>query len=76
MTAEGMTARLGAESKPSQALNQCHILYNQHGRSQTLKTRNLNMLEQYNYVAAQCTELILWLGWLRSTDVFSLRIKI
>ena len=48
MTAKGMAARLGAESKPSQALNQRHILYNQHARSQTLKTSNLNILEQYN----------------------------
>ena len=75
MTAKGMAARLGAESKPSQALNQRHILYNQHARSQTLKASNLTRLEQYEYVAAQCAELILWLGWLRSTEVFSLRIQ-
>ena len=29
----------------------------------------------YDLVAAQCVELIAWLGWLRSTELFSLRME-
>ena len=73
-TAGGMASRLGTESRPSYALSQRHILWNQEARVRTLQLK-LSLEEQYNYTAAQCAELILWLGWLRSTEAFHLRVQ-
>lgn len=73
MTAGGMATRLGTESRPSQALNQRHILWNQEARKRILNDKDLTLMDKYLYTAAQCSELILWLGWLRSTEVFHLR---
>ena len=33
------------------------------------------MEQEYDYIAAQCAELMFWLGWLRSIEVFSLRVQ-
>ena len=72
MTSKGIASRLGTESNPSQALNQQHIIWNQTAISNYLKNNTLSVIQQYDYIAAQCVELILWLGWLRSSEVFSL----
>jgi len=74
MTAKGIASRLGTESRPSQALNQQHIIWNQKARSQYLQQHVLSNSKKYKYIAAQCAELLLWLGWLRSSEVFNLRI--
>ena len=72
MTAGGMSARLGTETKPSQALTAAHIQWNQRERTNYLsKTRALPVI--YCLVAAQCAELIAWLGWLRASELFHLR---
>ena len=75
MTAGGMAARLGTESRPSQALNQRQILWNQQARNNSLQVTNLTKMKQYEYIAANCAELILWLGWLRASEVFNLRVQ-
>ena len=72
-TASGMASRLGTESRPSLALNQRHIHWNQKARRRIL-TSNLSLLERYEQVAAQVAELVLWLGWLRSSETFGLRV--
>ena len=73
MTADGMASRLGTESRSSQALTHRHILWNQKFRAIFLRKTNLILFNKYEYVAAQCAELIAWLGWLRSRELFSLQ---
>ena len=67
-----MSARLGTETKPSQALTAAHIQWNQKQRTHYL-TKTLALPVIYNFVAAQCAELIAWLGWLRASELFHLR---
>ena len=74
LTASGIGSRLGTESKPSQALTYRHIKWNQQYRSHLLRSQT-SLYQQYTLVAAQCVELIAWLGWLRSTELFSLRLS-
>ena len=73
-TARGMASRLGTESRPSFALNQRHIHWNQLARVRLLDL-DLTLEEKYDCVAAQCAELIFWLGWLRSKETFTLRVE-
>ena len=72
-TASGMASRLGTESRPSLALNQRHIHWNQNARIRSLQTK-LSITERYEQVAAQVAELIFWLGWLRSSETFGIRV--
>ena len=73
-TARGMASRLGTESRPSFALNQRHIHWNQLARVRLLNL-DLTLEERYDCVAAQCAELIFWLGWLRSKETFTLQVE-
>ena len=73
-TASGMASRLGTESRPSLALNQRHVHWNQNARILSLRT-NLTLIERYEQVAAQVAELIFWLGWLRSSETFGIRVQ-
>ena len=59
MTAKGIASLLGTESRPSQALNQQHIIWNQKARSQYLQQHVLSNSKKYNYIATQCAELLL-----------------
>ena len=74
MTAGGIGSRLGTESKPSQALSHNHIHWNQNHRHHQLTSKSSLHLH-YEIVAAQCVELIAWLGWLRSSEIFNLKIE-
>ena len=68
-TASGIGSRLGTESRPSQALNALHIHWNQEHRGKLLRSTS-SLHVQYDIVAAQCVELLAWLGWLRATEIF------
>ena len=72
MTAGGIGSRLGTESRPSQALSHSHVHWNQNHRLHQL-TSNSSLLLHYEIVAAQCVELIAWLGWLCSSEIFNLK---
>ena len=74
MTAGGIGSRLGTESRPSQALSHHHIHWNQQHRCNQL-TSNSSLLLHYEIVSAQCVELIAWLGWLRSSEIFNLKME-
>jgi len=69
ITASGIGSRLGTESRPSQALNQYHIHWNQNHRANLLRSVTSPHVK-YDLVAAQCVELFAWLGWLRSSEIF------
>ena len=71
LTASGIGYRLGIESRPSQALNYRHIHWNQRHRESLLQSQ-LSLHVQYDIVAAQCVELLAWLGWLRSSEIFNM----
>ena len=73
MTAGDIASRLGTESRPSHPLSHQHIHWNQKYRSNLLNAQS-SLLLQYEIVAAQCVELIAWLGWLRSSELFKLTI--
>ena len=74
LTASGIGARLGTESRPSQALNYHHIHWNQNHRAKLINS-NPSLQIQYDLVAAQCVELLAWLGWLRASETFSMRMS-
>ena len=74
LTAGGIAARLGTESRPSQALVSRHIHWNQKYRTKLLETHT-SLHAQYEIVAAQCVELLAWLGWLRSSETFNIRLE-
>ena len=62
---------MGTESRLFQALNQYHIHWNQNHRATLL--RSVTSLQvKYDLVAAQCIELLAWLGWLRSSETFNM----
>ena len=71
-TASGLGSRLGTESRPSQALTYQHLTWNQQYRRNLLRSCT-SLLATYDLVAAQCVELIAWLGWLRASELFNLR---
>ena len=73
LTAGGISARLGTESRPSQALVARHIHWNQHYRHKLLAS-DLTLHVQYELLCAQCVELFAWLGWLRSSEIFNMRL--
>ena len=60
-TASGIGSRLGTEYRPSQALTYLHITWNQKYRSNLLRSCT-SPHATYDLVAAQCVELIAWLG--------------
>ena len=74
MTAGGIGSRLGTESRPSQPLSHHHIHWNQQYRRNLLSPQS-SLLLQYEVIAAQCVELIAWLGWLRSSELFNLKVE-
>ena len=74
MTAGGIGSRLGTESRPSQPLSHHHVHWNQNYRLHLLTSKS-SLLLQYEIVAAQCIELIAWLGWLRSSELFNLKVE-
>ena len=73
LTAGGISARLGTESRPYQALVARHIHWNQHYRRKLLVS-NPSSHVQYEIASAQCVELFAWLGWLRSSEIFNMRL--
>ena len=73
LTVGGISARLGTESRPSQALVARHIHWNQHYRRKLLAS-NPSSHVQYEIASAQCVELFAWLGWLRSSEIFNMRL--
>ena len=73
-TASGLGSRLGTESRPSQALTYAHITWNQKYRSTLLRSCT-SLHASYELVGAQCVELIAWLGWLRASELFNLKMN-
>lgn len=73
-TAGGISSRLGTESRPSQALVHRHIQWNQKYRAKLLVSLD-SLPAQYDLVAAQCVELLAWLGWLRASEIFNVRMS-
>jgi len=72
LTISGMAKRLGTASRPSVALLQHHVLWNQAFRSARYHETDPNdLLGRYNWAAANVVECLAWLGWLRSDEVFS-----
>ena len=57
IAATGVPSRMRVETKPSQAMVQCHIEWNQIYQGNQLKSTE-NILEQYNTMVAICVELI------------------
>ena len=72
MVAHGMAVRLGTHSQSSMALFQRHIHQNQDLRLKYLSNQGLTPIECYGLIAANCVELLGFLGWLQGTEVFSL----
>ena len=72
MSASGISSRLGTESRPSQALTYAHISWNQKYRRDLLKNCS-SLPQKYDLIAAQCAELLAWLGWLRASELFNIR---
>ena len=73
-TASGLGSRLGTESRPSQALTYAHITWNQAYRSNLIRSCT-TLHAVYDLVAAQCVELVAWLGWLRASELFGLKME-
>lgn len=73
MIAHGMAVRLGTHTQSSMALFQRHIHRNQDLRLEALNNHGLTPQESYGLIAANCIELLGFMGWLRGTEVFSLR---
>lgn len=68
---KGMTGRLGTESNPSAPLLFRHVLY----MDQVFNTNFLNAATaeaRRRWALAGLANLLLWLGWLRSMETFSL----
>ena len=72
LSASGISSRLGTQSRPSQALTYIHIVWNQKYRKDLLNNCS-SLPQQYDLIAAQCAELIAWLGWLRASELFNIR---
>ena len=72
LSASGISSRLGTESRPSQALTYAHIVWNQKYRKELLNNCS-TLTQKYDLVAAQCAELLAWLGWLRASELFTIR---
>ena len=73
-TASDIGSCLGTESYPSQASTYRHIQWNQKYRSQLIQScTSLHVI--YDLVAAQCAEIIAWLGWLCSSEIFNMRMN-
>ena len=72
LSASGISSRLGTESRPSQALTYAHITWNQKYRKDLLLNCS-SLLQKYDLIAAQCAELLAWLGWLRASELFTIR---
>ena len=72
LSASGISSRLGTESRPSQALTFAHLCWNQNYRKNLLQNCS-PLTQQYDLIAAQCAELIAWLGWLRASELFNIR---
>lgn len=75
MISHGLGVRLGTHTKQSMALHQRHVHRNQDLRLEALLNSGSSPLNHYRLIAAQCVELIGWLGWLRSNECFSLQRK-
>lgn len=73
MIAHGMSVRLGTHSTPAMALHIRQIKRNQELREEALQNLSLSPKARYNLIAAQCVELIGFLGWLRSSECFTLQ---
>ena len=72
LTSAGLERRLGTDSNPSIALQDCHVRANLGYREQIITTTCQPQV-QYQHVLAQLAESLLWLGWLRGGEVFGLR---
>ena len=68
----GMQARLGDEARPSVALLDCHV----RSFNNELNTRYLaatDPIVKWELALAGFTNMVLWLGWLRSSECFGLQ---
>jgi hypothetical protein len=72
LMANGMSRRMGDESKPPIALTLRQVLWIVE-RLDTLWAKSQSLSDRRNVAAAAVTHLVAWLGWLRSEELFSLR---
>ena len=75
LTTSGMERRLGTESTPTVALQAQHIRTNLELRDRQLILLQTRPSAQHQIHLAQLAEILLWLGWLRANELFSLRWK-
>ena len=73
LTTSGMERRLGTESTPTVALQAQHIRTNLELRDRQLDLLQAHLSAQHQIHLAQLAEILLWLGWLRANELFSLR---
>ena len=70
--AEGMSRRMGVNPKPSVALSHAHVSFLDHSLTvQWNMTRN-DPARRHEIASAAVVNLLAWLGWLRSGELFSL----
>jgi hypothetical protein len=73
LVAKGLSVRLGNVTKPSKVLYATHIHWNHSYRLKQLSDPSLSLQQKYSIVAAECVELLGYLGWLRSSECFHLK---
>ena len=73
LTTSGMERRLGTDSSPSVALQANHIRQNIAWRTEAIEVLAEHPAHQRQLYLAQFAETLLWLGWLRGSEVFNLR---
>jgi hypothetical protein len=69
--ASGMLARIGNRTQPSVTLLDSHICFLSAILDHTY-LRNANVHDRHQHALAGFADLLLWLGWLRSPEVFGL----
>lgn len=72
LVVQGLSRRLGTESKPPLAVRSQHVHFNVQHRA-TVLSHAPSRLATAQLALANLCELLFWLGWLRSSECFSLR---
>lgn len=72
LTTQGMMRRLGTEAKPPLAIRADHVHYNIAARSRAYQAAT-DPTTRHRLALANFCELTFWLGWFRSSEVFTLR---
>ena len=73
LTTSGMERRLGTDSTPSVALQAVHVRKNLAWRDESIAALAGHPAQQRQLYLAQFAEAVLWLGWLRGSELFGLR---